>query len=466
MNFLTDRAIRDWYYYSLRRSGFDSVEPMVNELWKKLALSGMYAVPPGFLAALMSKLAPIEIGKKNKEAPPFNEEERLINLIVTAKGAERLNKVFFVINLKNYKNNMILSMEQIIRKLPLFEHQEITFVETEFERALLLLGAGEDGDTSGPEEPDTLDLSDEPNEANEKSSRFTSILEQVYINLTEKLTNQMMEFTEEDIFEITYPRLFTQTASKLFYRIMNHAMKSMEFWLRDTHTLKEESSWVVIKYGEPQTLSIGGYNEITNKGTISSMLTSELAYMDDTMDFDLFDYKFSENQLLYFNRDTSSIYRIRRNVIIKIAMTEFFEHEKNLGLLFATVYSFATKLIETYFKDMVNVSILVEGYKPTSMPVATSFFSHFLAIKKYNDRIDFHILKENKSAQDFITKDSQVFIFSNAPIENYNYINFVYPQNDEFAQLSQSNQEKILGQLISSKIKKMVNTDYDLFEHK
>lgn len=443
MEFLNEEAICDWYHYSLKKSGFTQVEPVVSNLWHRLALSGMYGVPPGFLAALTSRLVPFEIGKKDKDAEVYEAEASYVNLIAGSKGADRLGKVFYIINMDDYQNNLILSLEQIIRKLPLFEHKQIMFLESEFTRAFLKINIerGQEGFSN--------------------SALFDDALDEMYKNLTTYCIENPLEFEEEDIFEITYPELFNKSSSKLFYRIMNRAMKAMEFWLRDTYTLDEESDWVIAKYGEPQTLSIGGYDEITNKGSLSSMLTSELAYMEDDTDFDLFDYKYIENQLLYFKRDTGSIYRIRRQILLRITMTEFFEHEKNLGFLFAAIYSFATKIIEIYFKDMVNISIFLEGYKPTSMRVATTFFSHFLNVKGFANRISVNILRDNQKLEDFIDKKSHICVFSAQPLAGYSFIGFQFPQSDEFAGLSQENQEKHLGQLITKTIKKMVNNEYD-----
>jgi hypothetical protein len=447
MELLNETAICDWYHYSLRKSGFRMVEPIVNNLWNRLALSGMCGVPPGFLAALMSKLVPFEIGQRIEDAPVFEAENIYINLIAGSKGADKLNKVFFIINMEDYQNNIIMSVEQIIRKLPIFEHKQMMFVESEFNRAFMRV------------------TTDTPRIEMTDSAYFDGILNDMYNHLTNYCIENSLAFEEEDVFEVTYPTLFTQTSSKLFYRIMNRAMKAMEFWLRDTYTLEEESQWVITQYGEPQTLSIGGYDEITNKGTISSMLTSELAYMEDGLEFDLFDYKYIENQLLYFKRDMGSIYRIRRQILIKIDMTEFFEHEKNLGLLFAAVYSFATKIIEIYFKDMVNVLILLDGYRPTSMKVATTFFTHFLNVKGYSDRISFRLLRENDELYNFLYENCQIFIIANTPLEGHNFITFDFPQSDDFAALSQENQERYLGQLISKIIKRMVNNDYDETEN-
>jgi len=224
-------------------------------------------------------------------------------------------------------------------------------------------------------------------------------------------------------------------------------------------TIKEESSWVVARYGEPQVLPLGGYDELTNKGTLSSIVTSELAYIDESMAFDLFDYKFVENQLMYFKRDSGAVFRIRRDVRVKIALSEFFEHERHLGLLFAWCFNFAEKLIDTFVKDMVNVFIELDGFQPSSLDDACRFFGHFLHEKGLSERICLGTGKIRTSETLHHRENAQTWLFSAVAEPGTIFVPLRMPQSDEFAALEPEEQNRILGSLINDSIERMVRHD-------
>ena len=56
---------------------------------------------------------------------------------------------------------------------------------------------------------------------------------------------------------------------------------------------------------------IGGFTSISNRGTVESMVRSELAYIDEGMRPDLFDIKFARNELLFYSRDENQFLRRR-----------------------------------------------------------------------------------------------------------------------------------------------------------
>lgn len=446
MDFWDFEKIYFWYDFSIKKSGFDSLEPQIKDFWKKLVSNGRCSIPPGFLASLMNRLMPLKIGRALPNKVSFTEEENYINRILESAGAEKLFNLFVFSESANKYDCFISIFEQILFRLPDFRHNKVMFLESEVNKAFEI--------SSGKFE-----------DKNETLFDPDIILKEIYINAENEFIESKITFKEEDIFEISHPKLFEKSSDRLFYRKMSTAIKTMSFWLRGTFTLQEESSWVVTKYGEPQTLPIGGYDELTNKGTISSMLTSELAYIDETMDFDLFDYKLIENRLLYFKRDTGSIFRIRRDFLIQISMTEFFEHEKNLGILFACIFSFASKIIEVYAKDMVKVTVLLNGYTPTSINEAAGFFNHFLLAKSMANRVSMIIQKSDEIPEEILRKEAQLCIFGPRHIKSSNFIKFIFPQDDDFAKLSQENQEQELGKLVNRMIEKMVRNEFSKFEN-
>lgn len=57
---------------------------------------------------------------------------------------------------------------------------------------------------------------------------------------------------------------------------------------------------------------VGGYTSIANRGSIESLLHSQLAYMEENERPDLFDTKFVRDELFYYSRDENQFLRRRR----------------------------------------------------------------------------------------------------------------------------------------------------------
>src|SRR5262249_57603158 len=62
---------------------------------------------------------------------------------------------------------------------------------------------------------------------------------------------------------------------------------------------------------DEDTYPVGGYSSISTKGTIESLLHSQLAYMEEARP-DLFDIKFVRDELFYYARDENQFLRRRR----------------------------------------------------------------------------------------------------------------------------------------------------------
>jgi hypothetical protein len=381
----------------------------------------------------MSRFMAVPVGEKLPGHVGFASENEYLDAICHAGGSDRLEGIFLLTGADRDTARAQGIFQQILDRLPPFQNSEIVFSDSELEKSF----AVEHANSAGFDVDKTLDA--------------------IYANASAELRRSEFRFYADDVFEIGHPDLFVRAADRLFFRRMTRAMKGMSFWTRSVFTLKEESSWVVARYGEPQTLPLGGYDELTTKGNLSSLVPSELAYIDENLAFDLFDYKFIENQLTYFKRDSGAVFRIRRDIVVRVRLTEFFEHERHLGLLFAWVFNFAEKLIDTFVKDMVNVVIVLDGYEPSSLKDAGEFFSHFLKEKSLDKRIvllagkkDVPRLAENLRA------NAQTWYFGEKQEAESNFVRFSFPQTDEFASIKADEQEKLLGEIINEALDRMV----------
>src|SRR5262249_52523942 len=59
---------------------------------------------------------------------------------------------------------------------------------------------------------------------------------------------------------------------------------------------------------------VGGYSSISTRGSVESMLYSQLAYMEPQSP-DLFDVKFVRDELFYYSRDENQFLRRRRRFV-------------------------------------------------------------------------------------------------------------------------------------------------------
>src|SRR5262249_58534221 len=69
---------------------------------------------------------------------------------------------------------------------------------------------------------------------------------------------------------------------------------------------------------DEDTYPVGGYASVANRGSIESLLHSQLAYMEDHDRPDLFDIKYLRDELLYYSRDENQFLRRRRTLMFAL----------------------------------------------------------------------------------------------------------------------------------------------------
>jgi hypothetical protein len=70
---------------------------------------------------------------------------------------------------------------------------------------------------------------------------------------------------------------------------------------------------------DEDTYPVGGYSSVSNRGSIESLLHSQLAYMEQGEGPDMFDIKFLRDELLYYSRDENQFLRRRRAFFIALS---------------------------------------------------------------------------------------------------------------------------------------------------
>ncbi len=116
----------------------------------------------------------------------------------------------------------------------------------------------------------------------------------------------------EDIFELESGTALAQFGQRLALRqVLQMAAVFRQHLPKQKPRSRPRQYSVATNIMEEDHYPIGGFTSISNKGTVESMVRSELAYIDPELRPDLFDIKFARNELLYYSRDENQFLRRR-----------------------------------------------------------------------------------------------------------------------------------------------------------
>lgn len=124
---------------------------------------------------------------------------------------------------------------------------------------------------------------------------------------------------------------------------------------------------------DEDTYPVGGFTSISNRGSIESLLHSQLAYMEPDRSVDepdLFDTLFLMDELLYYSRDENQFLRRRRTFVVALSPDLTGTRFKDIDLpqqrgvlLVGLVYVLVKKLTEWLSTDALQFRILFLGEK-------------------------------------------------------------------------------------------------------
>jgi hypothetical protein len=112
---------------------------------------------------------------------------------------------------------------------------------------------------------------------------------------------------------------------------------------------------------------VGGYTSISTKGTIESLLQSQLAYIEDgnSGEPDLFDVKYARDELFYYSRDENQFLRRRRSFVFVLEpdlhALRFKDAElpcQRIVLLQSVILALAEKLTDWLSVDAIRFEVL------------------------------------------------------------------------------------------------------------
>jgi hypothetical protein len=145
------------------------------------------------------------------------------------------------------------------------------------------------------------------------------LLMRQYEELSLAVRNVGSVLAPEDVFELEHRTALMQFGDRLALRQVLQAADLLEESLpRQPRRTGSSVQPVPTHVLDEDTYPVGGFSSISNRGSIESLLHSQLAYMDKAGEGDrpdLFDIKFLRDELLFYSRDENQFFRRRRQFI-------------------------------------------------------------------------------------------------------------------------------------------------------
>jgi hypothetical protein len=123
----------------------------------------------------------------------------------------------------------------------------------------------------------------------------------------------------EDIFELEHGTALAELGQRVALRQVLQTAARLEAGLpRHRPRLRSTRREVPTQVPDEDVYPVGGFASISTRGTIESLLHSQLAFMEPATAArpDLFDVKFVRDELLYYSRDENQFLRLRRTFVV------------------------------------------------------------------------------------------------------------------------------------------------------
>jgi hypothetical protein len=190
------------------------------------------------------------------------------------------------------------------------------------------------------------------------------VLEELYQELIAASRRMAEVLGPEDVFELEHGTALDELSQRLAMRQVLQQSRRMEDRLPH-HRLKPLAGRqeVPTRVLDEDTYPVGGFTSLSNRGTIESLVRSELAYMEETRQAepDLFDIRFLLDELLYYSRDDNQFLRRRRTFAVVLSADLIHARVKDAGLpyqrgilLWALLHTTVFKLIEWLSADALK----------------------------------------------------------------------------------------------------------------
>jgi hypothetical protein len=198
------------------------------------------------------------------------------------------------------------------------------------------------------------------------------LLETLYDGLVTAARRTAEVLAPEDVFQLENETALAPDGERLAQRQVLRAANLLEGML-PRHGLRPplRTREVPTRILDEDTYPVGGFTSLSNRGSVESLLHSQLAYMEDNERPDLFDIKFLRDELLYYARDENQFLRRRRTFVFVLSADLTQTRFKDAALPFqrgvllvATIVVLIRKLSEWLNTDALSFHLVfVRGGK-------------------------------------------------------------------------------------------------------
>jgi hypothetical protein len=145
------------------------------------------------------------------------------------------------------------------------------------------------------------------------------LLEKLYESLTAAARHSADVLAPEDVFELEHRTALAEFGERVALRQVLQAAARLEATLpaRRLRPLEGRQE-VPTRVLDEDTYPVGGFSSLSTRGTVESLLHSQLAFMEPRDRPDLFDVKFLRDELLYYARDENQFLRRRRSFVLAL----------------------------------------------------------------------------------------------------------------------------------------------------
>ena len=176
----------------------------------------------------------------------------------------------------------------------------------------------------------------------------------------------------EDIFELASGTALSKFGQRLALRQVIEATQHLLVGLpKQKPASARRHQAVATNIHEEDLYPVGGFSSISNRGTIESLLRSELAYMETADRPDLFDIKYARDELLYYARDENQFFRRRVTVLFVLDASLTLARVKDVGqswqrivLSLAVIVAMVKTLTDWLASDALHFEILFIADEP------------------------------------------------------------------------------------------------------
>lgn len=124
----------------------------------------------------------------------------------------------------------------------------------------------------------------------------------------------------EDVFELEHGTALVEFGQRLALRqVLQAATLLNETLPRQKPRASSRRRHVATSLLDEDAYPVGGFSSISTKGTIESLLHSQLAYIEPDDRPDLFDIKYVRDELLYYSRDENQFLRRRSTLFVVLS---------------------------------------------------------------------------------------------------------------------------------------------------